>query len=80
MRDLYGSVLPDFLRLRSTLPKEQLESANALLLFCAYYMSGESCGPMRTMLGASQFHVGHEISAHRGERPLPRSSDGIGVA
>lgn len=51
MRDLYGSVFPDFLKFRDTLSKEQRESADALLLFCAYYMSGESCGPMRTMLG-----------------------------
>jgi hypothetical protein len=51
MRDLYVSVLPDFLKLRTTLSNEQRERAEALLLFCAYYMSEEACGPMRTMLG-----------------------------
>ena len=51
MRDLYVSVLPDFLKLRATLTKEQRDQAEALLLFCAYYMSEEACGPMRTMLG-----------------------------
>jgi hypothetical protein len=51
MRDLYGSVFPDFLKFRDTLSKEQRESADALLLFSAYYMSEEGCGPMRTMLG-----------------------------
>ena len=51
MRDLYGSVLPDFLKFRSSMSKEQLEQGTALLLFCAYYMSEEAASPMKTMLG-----------------------------